>query len=77
MKQKPWNRCDACGRFIPLGDFRRGGALRKLIAPDSDRSVEEYETLCKKHLSILKQQQDNGLRVGIPGIRVVERMVVR
>lgn len=50
MKRDPWNRCDVCGRFIPLDNFREhGGAVRKLLTPDSDRSVEEWETLCKEH----------------------------
>ena len=44
-----WNRCDECGRFIPLADFDSGAAQRHLLTPDSDRSREEFETLCKKH----------------------------
>lgn len=43
-----WNRCDVCGKFIALKDFDRG-AVRNLIFPDSDRSVETWETLCTKH----------------------------
>jgi hypothetical protein len=50
MKHDPWNRCDVCGRFIPLDHFEdHGGAIRKLLTPDSDRSIEEWETLCIEH----------------------------
>jgi hypothetical protein len=41
-------RCDHCGRFIALEDFA-SGATRRMVTPDSDRSREEYETLCKRH----------------------------
>lgn len=44
----PWNRCDACGKFIPLSDFDKG-AVRSMVTPDSDRSRETWETLCRKH----------------------------
>jgi hypothetical protein len=44
-----WNRCDVCGRFIPIKDFIEEKAVRKLITPDSHRSEEEWETLCPKH----------------------------
>lgn len=44
-----WNRCDVCGRFISLMDFGTGGAVRRLVTPDSDRSGEEWETLCDRH----------------------------
>jgi hypothetical protein len=43
-----WNRCDVCGRFIPLNDFERG-AVRLLIYPDSEFTQETWETLCAKH----------------------------
>ncbi len=43
-----WNRCDVCGRLIPLGDFGNG-ASRHMLTPDSDRSREEWETLCREH----------------------------
>jgi len=47
-KETYWNRCDICGRFIRLKDLKSGRAMRKMITPDSDRSNEEYETLCYK-----------------------------
>lgn len=47
-----WNRCDVCGRFIALKEFRKGGATRRLLTPDSDRSREEYETLCAEHSKV-------------------------
>ena len=43
-----WNRCDVCGRFIPMADFG-SGAIRRLIYPDSDRTEETWETLCRRH----------------------------
>ncbi len=43
-----WNRCDVCGRFIALDDFGNG-AVRVLVTPESDRSHETYDTLCKQH----------------------------
>ena len=46
---KSWNKCDVCGRFISYEDFSSGNATREMILPDSDCSVEEYETLCKNH----------------------------
>jgi hypothetical protein len=51
MKPDPWNRCDVCGRFIAIDDFGwlAPSATRTLITPDSDRSREEWETLCKEH----------------------------
>lgn len=42
-------RCDVCGRFIPLKDFEQGKAIRKLVTPNSDYSIEDFETLCKYH----------------------------
>lgn len=48
---KPWNRCDACGQFISMKDFENGTAIRQMSTPDSDYSVESYETLCAHHSS--------------------------
>jgi len=48
MKHEAWNRCDVCGKFIPMDDFDRG-AVRYCVMPDSDRSKETWETLCLKH----------------------------
>jgi hypothetical protein len=48
MKRDPWNRCDACGKFIAMDDFDKG-AVRHMVMPDSDRSSEEWETLCVEH----------------------------
>ena len=49
-KMASWNRCDDCGRFIPLDDFVDGLASHKLLAPDSDLGTEQWETLCRRHL---------------------------
>jgi hypothetical protein len=43
-----WNRCDVCGKFIAIDDFDHG-ATRRLLTPDSDRSKEEWQTLCINH----------------------------
>lgn len=48
-REKPWNRCDVCGRFISMEDFDEGYAVRRLVYPDSHLTCEEYETLCAKH----------------------------
>jgi hypothetical protein len=42
-------KCDICGRFVSLKDLESGKAVRKVISVDSDWSVEDYETICKKH----------------------------
>lgn len=44
-----WNRCDICGEFIPFCDFVDETAVRRLVLPDSEYSVETFETLCWKH----------------------------
>ncbi len=44
-----WNRCDDCGRFIPMRDFDAGAATRRLTSEDTAFSSEEYETLCRNH----------------------------
>ncbi len=44
-----WNRCDQCGRFIAIQDFVDEVAVRRYVLPDSEFSVETYETLCPKH----------------------------
>lgn len=42
-------RCDVCGKFVGNVDLHMGRAVRRLLTPDSDRSYEEWETLCQKH----------------------------
>lgn len=49
LEDDKWNRCDVCGKFISMQDFQDGKALRHLLTPDSDRSREEFETLCSEH----------------------------
>ena len=47
---RAWNRCDECGRYIAVEDFSpEGAATRIMVLPESDCSVETYETLCAKH----------------------------
>lgn len=42
-------KCDVCGKFIPYGDLDNRKAVHKMILPDSDYSIETWETLCKEH----------------------------
>ena len=49
MKRDPWNRCDVCGRFISMSDFRQDKAIRRFISPDAEGNEETWETLCKNH----------------------------
>lgn len=52
MKRDPWNRCDVCGKFIPLDDFAFDKASHTLITPNCDWEHEEWETLCKDHSGV-------------------------
>jgi hypothetical protein len=54
MTTQLWNRCDVCGRFIALDDFDKG-AVRRLIYPDSERTAETWETLCRAHARKLRR----------------------
>jgi hypothetical protein len=56
--KKTWNKCDECGRFISYEDFNTGMAERRMITPDSEFSIEEYETLCNKHLKSRNSSND-------------------
>lgn len=47
MKNKKWNKCDKCGKFIAYINFENG-ATRKLKTPDSHFSNESYDTTCKR-----------------------------
>lgn len=51
--REPWNRCDVCGKFIAMDDFDKG-ATRHMLTPDSDRSREEWKTLCIEHTSAMR-----------------------
>lgn len=41
--------CDVCGRFLRFEDIRSGAAVHRMVTPDSDVSMEEFETLCPTH----------------------------
>lgn len=41
-------QCDICGRWVGFTMFNNGGAIRRMVTPDSDRSTEDYETFCMK-----------------------------
>lgn len=46
-----WNKCDYCGRFIGLDEFSDKPADRILVSPDTEFTVETYETFhmeCKE-----------------------------
>jgi hypothetical protein len=58
-KRITWNKCDQCGRFISFNDFIEGNAIRKIILPDSDYSIETFCTLCPKHRNLITIIQPN------------------
>jgi hypothetical protein len=41
-------KCSSCGKFISYNDFINGSASMKMITPDSEYSIEEFEYLCIK-----------------------------
>ncbi len=45
-KEKHWNRCDSCGRFISKREFEIGMAYRRLVTPDTAFTEETFETCC-------------------------------
>ena len=47
MKNKPWHKCDWCGKFIPLDDFYAGHATRVMLSPDTAFTAETYQNKCK------------------------------
>ena len=42
-------KCDVCGKFISFFDLDTGKAIHRMITPDSDISIESFETLCPEH----------------------------
>lgn len=42
-------KCDVCGRFISYSDLHSGRAICEMKYPESELTVETYETLCKDH----------------------------
>ncbi len=53
-----WNKCDICGKLIPLKDFETNKAVRNLIYPDSHRSAEEWETYHMECTKELKKKEE-------------------
>lgn len=47
-REKPWNRCDWCGKFISLADLESGKATRKMLSHDTAFSSEAYRNKCVK-----------------------------
>lgn len=41
-------KCEVCGHFVSFKDIEEGRASHFMVTPDSDRSREEWETLCAK-----------------------------
>jgi hypothetical protein len=64
MKYDLWNRCEDCGRFIPMSDFEQDKAIRRFISPDAEGNEETWETLCKAHsgLQFASEQEALGAR---------------
>ena len=46
-KHDMWNRCSKCGRFIPVDAFEDNTAIRRMITPDSEFTMETWENLCR------------------------------
>jgi hypothetical protein len=44
MKRYVWNKCDYCGKFIGIQDMIDGKAERYMVTPDSEYSVETWDT---------------------------------
>lgn len=42
-------KCDECGKYININDFVSGKARRIMLTPDSELTLETYETLCAEH----------------------------
>lgn len=40
--------CDYCGKFVSYKDLENKKATHKMTLPDSDLSVETWESLCRK-----------------------------
>jgi len=48
MDRNYWNRCDICGKFIAIHEFRTNGtAVRELLTSDTAFTAETYETYHK------------------------------
>lgn len=40
--------CNKCGSFVNIDSLISGEAKREMVYPDSDFTVEEWETLCSE-----------------------------
>ncbi len=43
-----WSYCDECGRYIPMLDYENETAYREMVTPDTDFTMETYETICRR-----------------------------
>ena len=61
-------RCDICGRFIGLNDLANERATRKLIYPDSNRSVKvtEWESLDVQTTQLKNRNTGGACRLIVP-----------
>lgn len=54
-KNKIWNKCTICGKFISIDDFANEDADSVMIYPDSHLTNETHEVRCK----ICKRKDEN------------------
>ena len=47
-------KCDCCGIFFSIKDIENGSASHIMTSPDSDYSIEDYESLCEKCVAAVK-----------------------
>lgn len=52
-----WNRCEVCGQFIAFSEFADGTSEHNLVYPDSEITVETWETF---HKSCNDKSKQNG-----------------
>lgn len=50
-------KCDECGKFIPIQDLIDGVAEHRFALPDSEFSKETYESFCRDHKPLPREQQ--------------------
>lgn len=58
MKNKPWNKCCICGKFIAYDDFTNGKTITE-YTPDSEFTEE---TIIHSHVKCVYKQHKIGER---------------
>ena len=58
-------KCDWCGRFIAIDSIILGTAYHQFVLPDSECSVETYESKCPRCIkdNIIRDVEDNKQRI--------------